>query len=243
MKLNLWKVIASIVSVTLFVRRRELRDWIVKIISPWPKPYKPYVIPDSPTRVPTGPNLVKNGSFELPADNIGTQQVVTGSGVIQNWLVLQNGGQARWITSDHAVFSQAAHGTRFIDLTGGTPPGPGRVLATIYQDSPLGLQSGQRYEISVELGVGPNNGSSANFGPPVIVWVRVMRPPDSVEWGFVSNPLNPPTGTGVTWERVSFRFAIPATYVPPPADQTITIWGKAGHQFIGVDNVSLRVLT
>jgi hypothetical protein len=223
-----------------------MRDWILRILFPSPPPpppSKPYVIPDSPNQVPTGPNLVPNGSFELPAVNIGTQQVVTGSGVIQNWLVLQNGGQARWITSDHAVFSQAALGTRFVDLTGGTPAGPGRVLATIYQDYPLGLQSGQSYEISVELGVGPNNGPFANFGPPVSVWVRVIRPPDSVERQFVSNPLNPPTGTGVTWERVSFRFAIPATFVLPPASQTIAIWGQAGYDFIGVDNVSLRLLT
>lgn len=233
---NWWKIIA-----TPFVR---MWDWLLKILFPSPPPpppSKPYVIPDSPNQVPTGPNLVHNGSFELPAVSFGTEQVVQGGGVIQYWLVLQNGGQARWITNGHAVFSQAAEGTRFIDLTGGTPAGPGRVLATIYQDYPLGLQPGQSYEVSVELGVGPNNGPLANFGPPVSVWVRVIRPPDSVEQQFAVNP-NPPIGTGVVWERVSFRFAIPVTYVLPPANQTISIRGAAGYDFIGVDNVSLRVL-
>ena len=60
---------------------------------------------------------------------------------------------------------------------------------------------------------------------------------------FVCNPVNPPQGAGVTWERFSFRFAIPTNYTLAPVDQTIQIKGMAGYGFIGVDNVSVRLLT
>lgn len=228
--MNWWKLIA-----TPFVK---VLDWIRRILYPPPPPTKPYFIPDSLNQVPTGPNLVSNGSFELPADDFGAQQIVQGSGVVQSWLVLQNGGKALWING-----SQAADGARYIDLTGGTPPGPGRVLATLYRDYSLGLQSGKSYEISVELGVGANNGPGANFGPPITVSVGVIRPPDSVVRQFEFNPLNPPTGSAILWKRYSFRFAIPAVYVLKPGNETITISGVDGSRFIGVDNVWLRLLT
>ena len=216
---------------------------------PTPPP-KPHLIPYDHYHMPFGPNLVKNGSFELgPFDASVTEMVVQGSGVIMDWQVLQSpaflagaGGKARWIDSSHPVFHKAADGTHFVNLTGGTPPGP-VMPAALYQDAALGLQPGQRYEVAIEVGVGPNNGPSANFGPPVKVGVRVIRMPDSVEQVFVCNPVNPPTGTGVTWERFYFRFAIPATYVLQPGNETITIWGQAGNYFIGVDNVSVRSLT
>lgn len=209
--------------------------------APLPPPPPPKIIPYDPTYVAAGPNLVKNGSFEKGNFGPGTETIVSSSGVIEDWRLIVNAlnGPVRWIES----FSSAAEGKRFVDLTGGrtllTAP-----LATLLQTAPsYPLQSGQSYEVAVDLGVGPNNGPSENFGPPVVVSVSVIEPPGAVEWQFISNPLNPPVGTGVKWETHKFRFAIPAGYPLSPTNQTITITGNYGDRFIGVDNVSVRLLT
>jgi len=175
-----------------------------------------------------------------------TETFVSGSGVIDYWLVLQNGGVARWIDAGHPLFTNAAEGKRFVDLTGGRPvPGPGdpaRTLATLFRDGGFLLQSGQKYEVALSVGVGPNNGVGANFGPPVSVRVGVIRPLATVSEDFVAKAA-PPLGTGVVWERFSFRFAIPSTYTLAATANTITITGLGGSLFIGVDDVSLRLLT
>lgn len=208
---------------------------------PLPPAPPPKIIPYDPTYVAAGPNLVKNGIFDGNV-GAGTEILVNWQdpdpGVIQDWRV--TGGTARWIGIGHPVFNNTH---RLVDLTGGIPPSPFRVLATLRQDAPLGLQAGKSYEVAVDLGVGPNNGPSENFGPPVVVSISVIEPPGAVEWQFIGNPLNPPVGTGIKWETHKFRFAIPAGYPLSPTNQTITITGNYGNRFIGVDNVSVRLLT
>lgn len=222
--------------------RDRIRSAFAGLWGPQPTgPTVPYKIASDPNHVPTGLNLVQNGSFETGPFWAGTEKVFSGSGVIDNWLVIPNGGEARWIDASHAIFRNAAEGARFVDLTGGHEPGPSRVLAKLFHDASLGLQAGQSYEVALDLGVGPNNGPGANFGPPVSASVRVFRPPEGLDEQFVSNPVNPPQGSGVTWEHFSFRFKIPAGFTLK--DQTILITGEFGYCFIGVDNVSVRLLT
>jgi hypothetical protein len=214
-------------------------------LPPQPEPAVPYKIANSPYHVPTGPNLIADGSFESGnfAAEPETETIVAGSGVITSWLVLQDGGAARWIDAAHPIFTNAAEGNRFVDLTGGALPGPARILATLYRDSGLSLQAGKSYEIALAIGVGPDNGASGNFGPPVSVRVAVIRAPYALSELFVSNPAVLPQGTGVSWERCAFRFRIPAAYAFAPGSQTISITGVNGNRFIGVDDVSVSVLT
>jgi hypothetical protein len=169
--------------------------------------------------------------------------LASGSGVIDDWLVLQDGGVARWIDAAHPLFTNAADGSRFVDLTGGVSPVAGRRLATLYRDLGFLLQTGQKYEVALSIGVGPNNGVGADFGPPVTVRVGVIRPLAAVSEDFKANTVAPPLGTGVVWERFSFRFAIPSTYTVAAGAHTMTITGLGGSRFIGVDDVSLRLLT
>ena len=202
---------------------------------------QPQIIQNNPASDPTGPNLVKNGSFEtgnLP----GTTAVITPTDpqIIENWQV--TGNTLQWIGAGHPLFINASNGSRFVDLTGGLLPGPYPELAILYQDGPLGLQAGKSYEVAVDIGVGPNNGSDDNFGPPVALSVAVIAPPGTVTKTFICNAA-PPAGTGVTWETHRFRFAVPFDYPLSPTNQTIMISGNIGNRFVGVDNLSVRLLT
>jgi hypothetical protein len=209
-----------------------------------PEPGKPYKIWNNPFRAPTGPNLLSNGSFETgsfpPAP--ATETIVSGSGVITDWHVLQDGGVARWIDAAHPIFTNAAEGRRFVDLTGGAAPGPARTPGSLYRDTGFTLQAGQSYEVAISVGAGPNNGPSVNFGPPVSISLGILRPFDTVAEDFKTDPATPPQGTGVAWERFAFRFKIPASYSFGSGTPTITIRGTGGSGFIGVDDVSLHLL-
>lgn len=185
---------------------------------------------------PTGPNLVQNPSFEDGNFGPGGEMQVAGSGVIANWRVGPSSEfqhAARWITS-----SEAADGTRYVDLTGGRPPGPNRELSLLIQTGLLSeFQPGRKYEVAVSLGVGPSNGPLGNLPGPITVAVRTLSTGNDAV--FVSNP--PAPTSGVKWERFSSRFTVPATY--PPGDRSITIFGTKGNYLIGVDDVSVRRVT
>lgn len=187
---------------------------------------------------PTGPNLVRNPSFEDGNFGSGSETVIQGgtSGVIANWLVLQVGAYApaRWIEISHPLLNQAADGRRFVDLTGGQPISPTRQLAALLQDTGPPVQVGQRYQCELYLGVGPNNGPSENFAGPIRVTVNCV----GVSQVFEINPP-PPSGTGVTWQRCVFQFTVPAGYV----NLRTRIDATKGNLFIGVDHLSVRLLT
>lgn len=89
---------------------------------PKPPPAPPHKIAHDPAHVPTGPNLITNGGFEMGTFGAGTETLVSGSGVITSWHVnpqALTSAEARWIGASHAIFSNAAEGARFVDLTGG----------------------------------------------------------------------------------------------------------------------------
>jgi hypothetical protein len=227
-----WKWLAN----TVFIPFRDaVRRLLAKLI---PKPPgTPKKIPFDPAQVPTGPNLVKNPSFELGAFTPGVgSMTVTGSGVIDNWRIGAT-TQALWVNALVSKFNPASDGTRLLDLTGGLPPSPTRKLGVATQPFSLGLQAGNSYEVAIDIGVGPFDGPLANFGPPVKVSVNIL----GLTEVFLCNPVDIPE-SGVKWERFSFRIAYPAGYAFGKSDW-ITIHGVFGTQFIGVDNVSVRQLT
>ena len=188
-----------------------------------------------------GPNLVRNPSFEDGDFGPGSQLVIQDgtSGIIGNWLVLALGGAAsvRWIDKSDPVFQTAAEGSRFVDLTGGRPPSATRVLGELVQDTAGPLQAGSRYQCSLFLGVGPNDGSSTNFAGPIGVNVSVAR--GLFKKSFLFDPP-PPIGSGVKWGRFSWRFTVPDNY-PTQQNTTISISGGKGNYFIGVDYISIRL--
>lgn len=103
---------------TTFAR---VRDLVWGSLFPAPPPPPPKFIPYDPTYVAAGPNLVRNGSFELGNFGPGTEAIVSYTGVIQDWGILVNAfnGPVRWIDTVQSFFSPAAEGKRFVDLTGG----------------------------------------------------------------------------------------------------------------------------
>lgn len=209
-----------------------------------PLPTVPHGIPIDPAHVPTGPNLIRNGSFENGDFGAGSSKVFQGSGVIQYWNAFVNGGNCRWLDNNFPVIGYPADGIRHVDLTGGAPPGPGRKLAIMLQDG-VPVTAGKSYEIGLEVGVGTSAAASGhNYGPPVSVDVSVLRPPAQLTQTFVCNPPNPPGPgfSGVVWTRFAFRFAIPAGYALSQVE-LVQISGAAGEYFIGVDNVTLHELT
>ena len=228
----MWKWLAGQVLIPF---RDAVRRLLARLI---PKPPDtPKTIPFDPAHVPTGPNLVKNPSFELGAFTPGAgSMTVTGSGVIDDWRVAAN-RQVLWVNAIMSSFNPASDGTRLLDLTGGLQPSPTRKLAVVTQPFSLGLQAGSSYEVAIDIGVGPFDGPLANFGPPVKVSVNILGLTEE----FLCNPVDIPE-SGVKWERFSFRIAYPPGYAFGPSDW-ITIHGVFGNYFIGVDNVSVRLLT
>ncbi|CAM5784430.1 DUF642 domain-containing protein [Rhizobacter fulvus] len=164
-------------------------------------------------------NLLTNGSFEsglFVNQGNATMSLAAGSSVISGWTVVND--TAAWIGAGNPFGLSAHDGNFFLDLTNyqaGAPfAGMSQVIAT---------QPGAVYSFSFDLG------SSNLWGRPSAITASAG--------GTSATFTSPLTGTNNDWQHFSLAFTATSTAT------TVLLQGAAGINYIGLDNVSVDLVS
>jgi hypothetical protein len=164
-------------------------------------------------------NLLANGSFEnggFVNQGNDTMSLNPGSTVITGWTVVTD--TTAWIGPTNPFGLSASDGSFFLDLTNyqaGTPfAGVSQSIATI---------PGALYSLSFDLG------SSTFWGRPDGITASAA--------GSSSTFTSPATGTNDDWEHVSMAFTASSS------STTVLLQGASGRNYIGLDNVSVDLVS
>jgi hypothetical protein len=164
-------------------------------------------------------NLLANGSFEnggFVNQGNDTMSLNPGSTVITGWTVVTD--TTAWIGPTNPFGLSASDGSFFLDLTNyqaGTPfAGMSQSIATI---------PGALYSLSFDLG------SSTFWGRPDGITASAA--------GTSSTFTSPATGTNDDWEHVSMAFTASSS------STTVLLQGASGRNYIGLDNVSVDLVS
>jgi hypothetical protein len=203
--------------------------------SPTPSPTSTPVATPTPTPSPTatptpGPNLIVNGSFELPGfsggnSGPGRQQYVAPSTDITGWIVAGTGDvfihKCPDIQGAGSTYCLPQDGSYYLDLSGSGPP-----HATIYQDVPT--TPGSTYQLSFYVG------ASDQTPPAPTISVRVTG--GAILLNTSVTPLGP--GANITWTLQTFAFVADSSSAHLEFSGTSSTDDNASF----VDSVSFRTL-
>jgi hypothetical protein len=181
-------------------------------------------------------NSLINGSFELastgntfsnnsnPYGNGDGEQLVAGSTSLGNWSIINN--PVSWLyNGDFGLTPQA--GSYFLDLTGYYDPTPfGGVTQAVY------LAVGN-YTLSFYLGYS-GAGGTGTAGGPVSVAASAT---EGTSTTLYSNTFT--SGSGLSGNNWALETSAPFS-VTTAGTVTISLVGKTGNQYIGLDNVDLE---
>jgi hypothetical protein len=164
-------------------------------------------------------NLLANGSFETGAfvnQGNDTMSLNPGSSVIAGWTVVTD--TTAWIGPTNPFGLSASDASFFLDLTNyqAGPPfaGVSQAIATM---------PGALYSLSFDLG------SSTFWGRPDGITASAA--------GTSKTFTAPATGTNNDWERVSMDFTALS------GATTVLLQGASGLNYIGLDNVSVDLVS
>jgi hypothetical protein len=167
-------------------------------------------------------NLLVNGSFEDGAFvNQGNQTMSPGIGstAISGWTVITD--TTAWINAGNPFGLTASDGSRFLDLTNysaGAPfAGVSQTFATL---------AGATYTLSFDLG-------GSNF------WGR----PDALVASAAGTAATFTTGPASATTPNNDWYHESMTFVATGASTTLTLQGSTGFNYIGLDNVSVDLLS
>lgn len=167
-------------------------------------------------------NLLVNGSFEEGAFvNQGNQTMSPGVGstVISGWTVITDA--TAWIRSGNPFGLSASDGNYFLDLTNYSAGAP---FAGMSQT--IATTAGATYSLTFDLG-----GSNAWGRPDSIIASAA-----GTSVSFTTGPASAATPNN-DWYQESMSF------VATGASTTVTLQGSAGFNYIGLDNVSVDLLS
>ena len=176
-------------------------------------------------------NLVTNGSFETFAGTFGGDggaQLISTSTTLTGWSI--EGGEIAVLKTPNSYNLSASDGVNFLDLAGysntGFPKGLSQTLS--------GLTVGSTYAFSMDIGIrnGPCVGGGNNCNGPVQASAKI----GTTSQTFTENSST----TGNVWGTFGFNF------LATSPTMKLTIDGislPAGHQFIGLDNASVNVVS
>jgi hypothetical protein len=121
------------------------------------------------------------------------------------------------------------YGTDFLDLTGTTDTSPfvgvSQTVATV---------SGQIYALTFDLGA---QGSSGTFGGPISATASAGSSSTSfIDTGAIGTAAGP-NGSQTFWAPETL------TFTATSSSTNISIVGKSGNEFVGLDNVSLSAIS
>lgn len=164
-------------------------------------------------------NLLTNGSFEAGAfvnQGNDTMSLAPGSTVITGWTVVTD--MTAWIGPTNPFSLSASDGSYFLDLTNyqfGAPfAGMSQVIATT---------PGATYSLTFDLG------GSTRWGLPDAITASAA--------GSSITFTTPSTGTTNDWYHESMQFVATST------STTILLQGATGQNYIGLDNVSVDLVS
>ena len=164
-------------------------------------------------------NLLTNDSFELGAfvnQGNDTMSLAAGSTVITGWTVVTD--TTAWIGPTNPFSLTASDGSYFLDLTNYQPGAPFAGMSQVITTTP-----GAIYSLTFDLG-----GSN--------LWGR----PDALTASAAGTSITfttPSTGTNNDWYHESMQFVATST------STTILLQGAAGLNYIGLDNVSVDLVS
>jgi Protein of unknown function (DUF642) len=174
-------------------------------------------------------NLVTNGSFEtassgnsLPTGN--GESLANGSTAILDWTVFggfTTDGLA-WLSNGNGYGVSTTFGNYFVDLTGYLDHTPHFGVTQTITTTP-----GATYALTFNLGV--DQGTSHYGGP-----IGVTATAGSTSQDF--SGYNP-SGTGNIWQSFTLDFTASST------STAISLQGLQGDQYIGLDNVSVNLIS
>lgn len=167
-------------------------------------------------------NLLLNGSFEEGAFvNQGNQTMspASGSTVITGWTVVTD--STAWINAGNPFGLTASDGSRFLDLTNYSAGAP---FAGVSQT--FATTAGATYTLTFDLG-----GSNA--------WGR----PDALIASAAGTSATFTTGPASTTTPNNDWYHETMTFTATGATTTLTLQGSAGFNYIGLDNVSVVLLS
>jgi hypothetical protein len=167
-------------------------------------------------------NLLLNGSFEEGAFvNQGNQTMspTVGSTVITGWTVLTD--STAWINAGNPFGLAASEGSRFLDLTNYSAGSPFAGVSQTIATTP-----GASYTLSFDLG------GSNGWGRPD----GLIASAAGTSQVFVTGSPSAATPNN-DWYHESMSF------VATGATTTITLQGNLGFNYIGLDNVSVDLLS
>jgi hypothetical protein len=164
-------------------------------------------------------NLLVNGSFESGTFNppsAATMSLAPGSTAISGWTVVND--VAAWIGTGNPWGLSANDGARFLDLTDYSTGAPFGGVAQAIATLP-----GASYRLSFDLG------SSTFWGRPDAITASAA--------GQSATFTSPGTGTNNDWQHVSMLFTASSN------STTVQLLGVAGHQYIGLDNAAVDLVS
>jgi hypothetical protein len=170
---------------------------------------------------PASANLLTNGSFEDTThfvDNTGqdTMTLPVGSNAMTGWTVAGSESLA-WIGPTNPFSLSASNGSYFLDLTGYQEGGP---FSGVTQT--IATSAGSTYLLSFGLG------SSSIYGLPV----RITASAAAAVQPFTSSD----TGSN-NWETETLSFTATGS------STTVSLLGATGESYIGLDNVSVTLVS
>jgi len=164
-------------------------------------------------------NLLSNGSFESGAfvnQGNDTMSLAAGSAVISGWTVVID--TTAWIGPTNPFGLTASDGGYFLDLTNYQAGAPFAGVTQAFATIPGGL-----YSVTFDLG------SSTFWGRPD----SLMASAGNASMTFVA----PATGTNNDWQHESMNFTAVSTTT------TLALQGASGINYIGLDNVSVDLIS
>jgi Protein of unknown function (DUF642)/PEP-CTERM motif len=167
-------------------------------------------------------NLLVNGSFEEGAFvNQGNQTMSPGVGstVISGWTVLTDA--TAWINAGNPFGLAASDGSRFLDLTNYSAGAPFAGMSQTFATT-----AGATYTLSFDLG-------GSNF------WGR----PDALIASAAGTSATFTTGPASTTTPNNDWYHESMTFTATGATTTLTLQGSVGFNYIGLDNVSVALLS
>lgn len=162
-------------------------------------------------------NLLANGSFEqgtFAPPNNQTMTLLPGSTAITGWQVVTD--RLAWINAGNPWSLAAQDGNFFLDLSDYAAGAPFGGVQQTFATTP-----GYEYTVTFELG------SSNRWGRPGALTVSAA--------GQSASYVSASTGTNNDWQPFSFVFKATG------ASSTLSLIGKSGMNYIGLDNVSATV--
>lgn len=164
-------------------------------------------------------NLLSNGSFELGGfvnQGNDTMSLAAGSAVITGWTVVTD--TTAWIGPTNPFGLTASDGSYFLDLTNYQTGAPFAGMSQVIATTP-----GAIYSLSFDLG------GSTFWGRPDAITASAA--------GTSATFTTPLTGTNNDWQHVSMQFTASS------GSTTVLLQGVTGVKYIGLDNVSVDLVS